>query len=108
MKITDIKTTLLSFPIPEEKRWRTDLGVATKSDNCLIHIETDNETNNEDGTEAHYGSIQPLRSNNFWIEFAKARIEYFEKIKRDPRKGKVAFKCGTPLMEQRFFAGWIN
>ena len=62
----------------------------------------------EDGTEAHYGSIQPLRANNFWIEFAKARIEYFEKIKRDPRKGKIAFKCGTPLMEQRFFAGWIN
>ncbi len=41
MKITDIKTTLLSFPIPEDKRWRTDLGVATKSDNCLIHVETE-------------------------------------------------------------------
>ena len=60
----------------------------------------------EDGTEAHYGSIQPLRTNNFWIEFAKVRLGYLEKIKRDPRKGKAAFKCGTPLMEQRFFAGW--
>ena len=59
MKITDIKTTLLSFPIPEEKRWRTDLGVATKSDNCLIHIETDNEIS---GVGVGYGNPEVVKS----------------------------------------------
>ena len=41
-----------------------------------------------------------------WIEFSKVRLGYLEKIKRDPRKGKAAFKCGTPLMDKGFFDGW--
>ena len=41
MKITDIRATLLSSVVPEEKRWRTDLGVAVKMDNCIVEIDTD-------------------------------------------------------------------
>jgi len=59
MKITDIKTTLLSFPIPVEKRWRTDLGVATKADNCLVHVETDNEIS---GVGIGYGNPEVVKS----------------------------------------------
>ena len=59
MKITDIKTTLLSFPIPEDKRWRTDLGVATKSDNSLIHVETDNEIT---GVGIGFGNAEVVKS----------------------------------------------
>lgn len=59
MKITDIKTTLLSFPIPEEKRWRTDLGVATKSDNCLIHVDTDTDIA---GFGIGYGNPEVVKS----------------------------------------------
>ncbi len=59
MKITDIKTTLLSFPIPKEKRWRTDLGVATKADNCLIHVETDTGIS---GLGVGYGNPEVVKS----------------------------------------------
>lgn len=41
MKITDVRATLLSAVVPEEKRWRTDLGVAVKMDNCIVEVETD-------------------------------------------------------------------
>lgn len=41
MKITDVRATLLSSVVPEEKRWRTDLGVAVKLDNCIVEIDTD-------------------------------------------------------------------
>ena len=41
MRITDVRATLLSAVVPEEKRWRTDLGVAVKMDNCIVEVETD-------------------------------------------------------------------
>jgi L-alanine-DL-glutamate epimerase-like enolase superfamily enzyme len=41
MKITDIRATLLSSVVPEDKRWRTDLGVAVKLDNCIVEVDTD-------------------------------------------------------------------
>lgn len=41
MKITDVRATLLSAVVPEERRWRTDLGVAVKMDNCIVEVETD-------------------------------------------------------------------
>ena len=41
MKITDVRATLLSSVVPEERRWRTDLGVAVKMDNCIVEVDTD-------------------------------------------------------------------
>ena len=41
MKITDVRATLLSSVVPPERRWRTDLGVAVKMDNCIIEVDTD-------------------------------------------------------------------
>jgi L-alanine-DL-glutamate epimerase-like enolase superfamily enzyme len=41
MKITDVKATLLTFQIPPERQWRTDLGVAKKTDNVIVEVETD-------------------------------------------------------------------
>ncbi len=41
MRITDVRATLLSAVVPEERRWRTDLGVAVKMDNCIVEVDTD-------------------------------------------------------------------
>lgn len=41
MKITDVRTILLSVPIPPERRWRTDFGVSPKTDAAFVVVETD-------------------------------------------------------------------
>ena len=41
MKITDVKCVLASYPVPPEKRHRTDYGLAVKFDNSYIVVETD-------------------------------------------------------------------
>jgi L-alanine-DL-glutamate epimerase-like enolase superfamily enzyme len=41
MKITSVKALVLSAAIPEEQRWRSDLGVRRKSDTTVVVVETD-------------------------------------------------------------------
>ena len=41
MKITSVKALLLSAPILEDRRWRSDLGVRAKSDTTVVVVETD-------------------------------------------------------------------
>ena len=41
MKITGIRAIPLSYPIPEERRHRTDLGTKVKSDSELVLMDTD-------------------------------------------------------------------
>ena len=41
MKITDVRVLLLSDPIPEERRWRSDLGVKVKNEAVLVFLDTD-------------------------------------------------------------------
>lgn len=44
MRITDMRTTPVSNPVPEEERHRTDLGTKVKTDATLVFVES------EDGT----------------------------------------------------------
>ena len=41
MKITSVRAILLSSLIPSERRWRSDYGVMTKTDDVIVSIETD-------------------------------------------------------------------
>ena len=41
MKITVVKALVLSAAIPEEQRWRSDLGVRRKTDTTVVVVETD-------------------------------------------------------------------
>ena len=41
MKITAVKALVLSAAIPEEQRWRSDLGVRRKTDTTVVVVETD-------------------------------------------------------------------
>ena len=41
MKITDVRVQLLADPIPEERRWRSDLGVKVKNEAVLVFLDTD-------------------------------------------------------------------
>lgn len=41
MKISNVSTMLLSVPIPEQHRWRSDFGVNRKLDAAIVVVETD-------------------------------------------------------------------
>lgn len=41
MKISNVSTMLLSVPIPEQRRWRSDFGVNRKLDAAIVVVETD-------------------------------------------------------------------
>lgn len=41
MKISNVSTMLLSAPIPEQRRWRSDFGVNRKLDAAIVVVETD-------------------------------------------------------------------
>ncbi|MBI2872940.1 MAG: mandelate racemase/muconate lactonizing enzyme family protein [Chloroflexi bacterium] len=41
MKITRVSTLLLSATLPQERRWRSDLGTMVKADIALVQVETD-------------------------------------------------------------------
>ena len=41
MKITRVRTILLSYPVPAEKQHRNDYGVVKKYDNVIVVVETD-------------------------------------------------------------------
>jgi L-alanine-DL-glutamate epimerase-like enolase superfamily enzyme len=41
LKITDVRVTLLSYPLPKEKQWITGEGVTWKTDAVLVEVFTD-------------------------------------------------------------------
>lgn len=53
MKITDVKARLLSFPVPKERQWRSDLGVMAKMDTVIVQIDTDEGTTGIGSAQGH-------------------------------------------------------
>lgn len=41
MKIRDVRAVMLSSPIPEHRRWRSDYGTLVKADTTIVVVETD-------------------------------------------------------------------
>lgn len=59
MKITNVSATLLSYPIPEERRHRNDYGVVLKHDNVIVKVETDEGIT---GIGAAHGGPEAIKS----------------------------------------------
>jgi L-alanine-DL-glutamate epimerase-like enolase superfamily enzyme len=60
MKITNVRTILLSAPIPPERRWRSDFGSSVKSDAAIIVVETDGGLRGYGEAKGHPRAIESI------------------------------------------------
>ncbi len=99
MKITNVRTILLSVPIPPERRWRSDFGVNVKSEAALVVVETDEGLTGygeAKGTPPVMRAIVESRLKPALLGQDPTRVEYlWERMYSASRTG-LALKYGRP------------
>ncbi|HLH73282.1 MAG TPA: mandelate racemase/muconate lactonizing enzyme family protein [Chloroflexota bacterium] len=99
MKITDVRTILLTAPIPPERRWRSDLGTNTKFNLAIVVVETDEGIigyGEAKGEALAMKTIVEHRLKPALVGEDPTRVEYlWEKLYSGSRLG-LALKYGRP------------
>jgi D-galactarolactone cycloisomerase len=97
VKITNVRTMLLSAPIPPERRWRSDFGSSTKTDAAIVIVETDEGLTGfgeAKGSPPAIRTIVETRLKPQLVGQDPTRIEYlWEKMYSGSRLG-LALKYG--------------
>lgn len=101
MKITNVRTMLLSAPIPPERRWRSDFGSSVKSDAAIVVVETDEGITGygeAKGTPLVIKAIVETRLKPALLGQDPTRVEYlWERMYSGSRTG-LALKYGRPYV----------
>lgn len=101
MKITDVRTVLLSAPIPPERRWRSDFGTNLKMDAAIVVVVTDEGITGfgeAKGTPPVIKSIVESRLKPQLVGEDPTRVEaLWEKMYSGSRTG-LALKYGRPYV----------
>lgn len=99
MKITDVRTMLLSAPIPPERQWRSDYGVNLKLDAAIVVIETDEGITGYGEAKGSPPVMKAIVESNLkpiLVGQDPTRVEYlWERIYNGSRTG-LALKYGHP------------
>jgi len=99
VKITDVRTVLLTAPIPAERRWRSDFGSNTKFHAAIVVVETDEGIigyGEAKGEALAIKTIVESRLKPALIGEDPTRVEYlWEKLYSGSRLG-LALKYGRP------------
>jgi len=99
VKITDVRTILLTAPIPPERRWRSDLGTNTKFNLAIVVVETDEGIigyGEAKGEALAMKTIVEHRLKPALVGEDPTRVEYlWEKLYSGSRLG-LALKYGRP------------
>ncbi len=99
MKITDVRTLLLSAPIPPERRWRSDFGSSVKTDAAIVVVETDagiTGYGEAKGSPLVIRAIVAERLKPALLGQDPTRVEYlWERLYSGSRTG-LALKYGRP------------
>ena len=99
MKITDVRTLLLSAPIPPERRWRSDFGSSVKTDAAIVVVETDEGITGygeAKGSPLVIRAIVAERLKPALVGQDPTRVEYlWERLYSGSRTG-LALKYGRP------------
>ncbi|HVC33538.1 MAG TPA: mandelate racemase/muconate lactonizing enzyme family protein [Chloroflexota bacterium] len=99
MKIADVRTMLLSSPIPPERRWRSDFGSSVKSDAAIVVVETDEGITGygeAKGTPLVVKAIVETRLKPALVGQDPTRVEYLWERMYSGSRTELALKYGHP------------
>ena len=99
MKITDVRTMLLSVPIPPERRWRSDFGTNVKSQAAIVVVETDEGLTGygeAKGSPAVMRTIIETRLKPILLGQNPTRVEYLWELMYSGSRTELALKYGRP------------
>lgn len=99
MRITDVRTMLLSAPIPPERRWRSDFGSSVKTDAAIVVVETDEGITGYGEAKGHPRAIEAIVRHRLRAQLVgqdPTRVEYlWERMYSGSRLG-LSLKHGRP------------
>ncbi|MBI2939782.1 MAG: mandelate racemase/muconate lactonizing enzyme family protein [Chloroflexi bacterium] len=99
MKITNVRTMLLSAPIPPERRWRSDFGTSVKFDAAIVVVETDDGITGYGEAKGSPPVIQAIvetRLKPTLVGQDPTRVEYLWERMYSGSRTELALKHGRP------------